>query len=146
MNQEEQIISVLEEAVSSRQLKFLALDLVMKDLDVVKLARLAEGLSAPNRLGFLAEVGAIASRSKGMRVSDKLYKLAEALYRNDYAWVHLNPNSPKYAKKIISEGEHSPLGEKWKVYDTLEPKHIEDWISLYWDDEEYMGQENEVHR
>jgi len=129
MTPEEEIISVLKNPEESRSLKFLALYLISREYDPLKLTELAKQEGFSQQLGYLADISAEAARNKGFRESEKLYELAELLYSPPVNWAYLDANTPEFAKPLISSRPQTNLNKKWRVWDTLTPEHIEDGIS-----------------
>lgn len=131
MKPEEKIISILKNPSLRGDLKDLSLKLIAHDYDLTKLVELArqEGLSS--QLGYLSEVTAIALERKGIPQSKKLYILSEYLYSVNLNWQYLNPNIPDFAKRIFRCSAQTVLNKKWRMWGTITPEEIEDWISLY---------------
>ena len=144
MTPEEEIIKVFENTSTARAMQFLALELIRQDLDVDSLAKLARKLTAPNRMGYLAEVSAIAAENAGMPTSKQLYALANALYDQSYSWGYLNPGTPDIAKQIMRSGPQEELNRKWGIYSTLKPSELEEWILLYHLNEDYEERRRRV--
>ncbi|MBW2990121.1 hypothetical protein KY348_00275 [Candidatus Woesearchaeota archaeon] len=128
---EEIIINTLRNPKSARQIKYLALDLLSNALNINVLADLAKKHNIENRMGYLAEISAIAAKKEGLSSYSKLNKLKNQLSNGKRSWAYLEPTLPEYAKRIIADNPQTKYNRKWKVYSTLKPKEICDWVKLY---------------
>jgi len=128
---EKKLIRKLQKASSTREFKFLALDLIETDFNIMVLAGLAQPNKVRAKLGYLAELTAKACENTGLEQSPKLYHLAGLLYHDHLSWQHLNPFMPDFGKRIISRNPQTRFNQKWKIYSTLIPEQLQEWISLY---------------
>jgi len=129
----------LKNSNSTRDLKYLVIDLMVQSFNLEYLSQLAREAGVASRLGYLAEVAATACEQKGIKAFQKLYSLAESLYSPDSGWQHLNPNIPDFAKRILMQNRQGELNRKWRIYSTLQQSDISDWISLYEVREKYAA-------
>jgi hypothetical protein len=127
------LVNAIKNAKSSRAIKYDAIDLVTNIYDPAILAREAVIAGINHKVGYLADVAAQAAEHKGLpEAASKLYSLAEKLYQTaQKGWSFLNDSSPEFAKRILASSPLSELNKKWKIYSTLSPKDLEDWIDLY---------------
>lgn len=134
MGKEESLIDKLKGYVFSEgeNICYFGIDLITEEYDPLKLAEIARKNGLAQRLGYLAEVCAQAARDTNIPEQKKLTSLYEALEDSFKDWEHLNPLSPEWGKRIdMHEHNQTELNKKWKIYTTLRPEEIEDWIDLY---------------
>lgn len=143
MTIEEEMIKILKNPAERNDLGYLALDLITREYDILRIAGLAKQEGLPGQLGYLSEIIALALEKMGVSGSERLYRLSEILYENSLKWGYLNPNMPDFAKRIFCNGSQPKLNKKWKIWGTITPEEMEDWISLY-GGKDIHGQEQKV--
>ncbi len=128
---EQQVVKSIQAADSTRELKWLCLDLAESKFEVEKMAEKARRARVSQRLGYLSEVTAVACRNSCPEAAARLETLAGRLYRPNFQWRHLDPNLPVYAKRIITSNAVKGMNQKWHIWGTLTPEELEDWLALY---------------
>jgi len=119
-----------------RNICYFAVNLVSENYDPVELAELAKRGGFAQKLGYLAEVCAEATRLMHLcDESNKLTKLYKGLESSFDDWQYLDPRSCEearsLARKRASWGVMSQVMNKWKLYSLLEPEEVEDFLDLY---------------
>jgi hypothetical protein len=128
---EERIIETLKNPDSARQIKYLSLDLIANGINLGALIELATIHKVENKLGYLAEISAIAAKKAGIDSYRKLNRLVAALGNASRDWEYLEATLPDYAKRIIANSPQSEYNKKWKIYSALRPEDLHDWVKLY---------------
>lgn len=138
MTFEDEVIALMEkpcasrEAIYSRDLQYMAIDLITEFFDASGLAEKAKSAKVSQRLGYLCDVTAEAAKSRGLNdAASKLYDLAKRLYYSPAEWQYLDSYLPDFAKRIFISRPSSDIDLKWKIYDTINPEEIAEWIDLY---------------
>jgi len=139
----EEIMAVLKNPSHRGDLRYLTLFLIAGKYDVSGLTALAKQEGVASQLGYLSEVAAIASERRGL-CSKKLYELSRDLYTANGNWQFLDSTIPVFARRIISSGPKTDLNKKWRIWDTLGPDDIGDWISLYHIKNEHGPHQREI--
>jgi hypothetical protein len=127
---DEHIINELTNSKDSRQIKYLALDLITGEYDPQILAQLAKQNNIETRLGYLSDVIIQAAENTEIDIQ-RIKQLSSLLYNTPQNWLFLDPNLPDFAKTILKESPQTALNSKWKIYSNLTPAEIKDWIDLY---------------
>ncbi|MBW2972993.1 hypothetical protein KY346_01220 [Candidatus Woesearchaeota archaeon] len=137
MGFEENAINLIKNASSdcegshSRNLKYIALDLLTESYNVQHLAARAKEEGIAQRLGYICDVTAKAAQISAIPAS-KASQLAQELYRAPTNWQYLDSTLPDFAKRIIAHSSsQTELNNKWKVYAAFTPTELTDWIDLY---------------
>ncbi len=115
---------------NSRELNYLALDLITESYNPNLILELAKKNGINQRLGYLAEVAFLTLKENKLDNNQNLTNLVDFLYQDFDKWRFLNPNLPNYGKFILKENKNA-LNLKWKVYSRLDTKELSDWIDLY---------------
>lgn len=112
---------------------YFGMDLIKRKYNPKKLAELAKKEGLAQRLGYLAEVCAEASKISNLfDYYNKLNHLYKSLENGYSEWQHLHPRLPGWGKRLnMYEDEQTALNKKWKVYSELRFEEIEDFIDLY---------------
>ncbi len=138
MTFEEEVIALMEKPRAdrenwySRDLHYMAIDLITEPFDESLLAEKAKSAKVSQRLGYLCDVTAEAARSRGLNEeASKLRNLAKRIYQPPAEWQYLDPHLPDFAKRIFMSRPRSDIDSKWKIYDTTTPEEIAEWIDLY---------------
>ncbi len=134
MTLERRLIKKLKRTIFSRDnLSYIGIDLIKIKYDPKTLAELVKKEGLTQRVGYLTEVCAEASKASNLfdyynRLTN-LYKFLEGDFQE---WHHLHPCLPEWGRAVMKDKKsRSNLNEKWKVYSTLISEEIEDFIDLY---------------
>ena len=135
MYKEQKLVDRLKEILSKKEnICYFGIDLITEDYNPVRLAELAKDDGLAQRLGYLAEVCAQAANVTHIPEEEKLTSLYKALEDSFDKWQRLQSGGWGI-EVIISRMDRGSLDKKirkkWKIYSTLEPEEIEDWIDLY---------------
>jgi hypothetical protein len=128
---ERKIIDTLRNPTSARQLKYLGLDLIANELNQALLINLARRYGLEHKLGYLVDISASAAKKARISSYTGLTKLSESLKRRELTWEYLENTLPEYAKRIMADAPQSKYNEKWRIYSSLNPEELHDWIQLY---------------
>lgn len=126
------IIKTLKEFRYTRELQYLALDLLTESIDTHAIVTSARNAGISQRLGYLCEITARAAELRGL--ADKahiLQDISNKLYSPKYSPQYLNPNSPEFAKRISASERQNEVNQRWNIIGCITFEEIVEWIDLY---------------
>lgn len=132
--EERWLIERIDNPNSARDFNYLALELIVNSYDASQLIGLSQGRDSGRKLGYLADISADGIKETDSQKYQWLKSLSDALYKKPSDWIFLEPLSKpgqKLLEESLSISPARPYNVKWKIYTTLGPADVMEWVPLY---------------